>query len=204
MSGKFIVLEGTDGAGKTSVINTLKKHCEETEKDVVFVQDPGGTKIGKAIRQVLLNPEFTEMTSLTELLLYSASRNQLVTERIMPAIHAGKTVISDRYIYSTLAYQGAEAQIPDKVLRSIINAGANNLYPDHIIFLDLPAEIGLSRVTGKKDRMEEKGLLYMKKVRELYKKEFLILPDSNIKIIAADKPQNDVQKTVLEYINDLL
>ncbi len=204
MTGKFIVFEGTDGAGKSAMIAATKEHLKSKGIKALYVQDPGGTDIGYALRKVLLNPEFTKMTPMTELLLYSASRNQLVNELIRPALERGEVVISDRFIYSTLAYQGASGRINDETLCSITEAGADGLKPDNIIYLDLPAEVGLSRILSKKDRVEEKGIQYMKEVRTRYHEALSKIPVSRLCIINADKAIEKVKTDVLESLDELL
>ena len=204
MTGKFIVFEGTDGAGKSAMITATKEHLKSKGVKALYVQDPGGTNIGSALRTVLLNPEFTKMTPMTELLLYSASRNQLVNELIRPALDRGEIVISDRFIYSTLAYQGASGKINEETLQSITEAGADGLKPDNVIYLDLPAEVGLSRISGKKDRIEEKGIQYMKEVRTRYHEALAKIPVSRLCIINAEKPIEQVKIEVLESLDELL
>lgn len=204
MAGKFIVFEGTDGAGKSAMLAATKEYLEAKGISAVYVQDPGGTAIGTALRQVLLNPEFDSMTPMTELLLYSSSRNQLVSEIIRPALAEGKTVISDRFTYSTLAYQGASGKLDSTVLESITEAGADSLIPDYVIFLDLPAEVGLSRISGEKDRVEEKGIYYMEEVRARYHHALSQLPSGQLCIIDADRNIEQVKVDVLESINELL
>ena len=203
MSGKFIVFEGTDGAGKSAMIEATRKHLDSKGVDALFVQDPGGTEIGSAIRKILLNPQYSQMTPMTELLLYSASRNQLVTEYIIPALRDGRHVISDRFIYSTLAYQGASGQIPQETLDAITAAGAASLCPERIFFLDLPAKIGLSRISGSKDRIEKKGLAYMETVRSCYQQALAKLPEGRLVTIDATKPLHIVKEMVVEYIDEL-
>ncbi len=204
MTGKFIVFEGTDGAGKSAMIEATRKHLTAKEISATFVQDPGGTAIGTAIRKILLNPEFTSMTPLTELLLYSSSRNQLVNELIIPALQSKQHVISDRFIYSTLAYQGASGLIPNNILLAVTSAGADNLMPDHVIFLDLPAETGMKRISGAKDRMENKGIEYMNQVRQSYKESFRLIPPQRLHIIDAAQEKEEVEKAVLELVDEIL
>ncbi len=204
MTGKFIVFEGTDGAGKSAMIEASKNYIANKGTESIFVQDPGGTAIGTGIRKILLNPDFTSMTPMTELLLYSSSRNQLVNELIIPALQAGKHVISDRFIYSTLAYQGASGLIPHEILLAVTRAGADNLMPDHVIFLDLPAETGMKRIAGAKDRIENKGIEYMNQVRQGYKESFNLLPPQKLHIIDAAQKKDEVEKAVLELIDEIL
>lgn len=204
MSGKFIVFEGTDGSGKSSMLAEAAKHLVAIEREGVFLQDPGGTSIGAQIRKTLLNPDNSEMSPLTELLLYSASRSQLVTEKLIPALEQDKVVISDRYIYSTLAYQGVSGKIPESTLKTIVTAGCSGIEPDHIILLDVPAEVGLSRVGKSMDRIESKGICYMEEVRQLYLGMMKVLPESKATIIDGTLPILEVKKKVLEAIDAVL
>ncbi len=204
MQGKFIVFEGTDGAGKSAMIDATRSYLASKKIKAVFVRDPGGTTIGTALREVLLNPEFTKMTPMTELLLYSSSRNQLVNEVIRPALESGQAVVSDRFIYSTLAYQGASGALNPDILTTITHAGADGMLPDHVIYLDLPAEIGLSRISGAKDRVEEKGIKYMQEVRIRYHEALSKLPAGRLSIINAEDDIDQVKCNVLECINELL
>ena len=105
-SGIFITMEGPDGSGKTTQINLLSEYLKENNYDVIITREPGGTRISEDIRSILLNKEYTEMNSMTELLLYASARAELVSEVIGPAIEAGKAVISDRFLDSSLVYQG--------------------------------------------------------------------------------------------------
>ena len=106
MKGLFIVMEGPDGSGKTTQINLLKEYLEEAGYECLITREPGGTVIGEEIRQLILNPEHIEMSPVTEMLLYAASRAQLVHEVIGPALEEGKIVISDRFVDSSIVYQG--------------------------------------------------------------------------------------------------
>lgn len=106
MKGLFIVMEGPDGSGKTTQINLLKEYLEEAGYECLITREPGGTVIGEEIRQLILNPEHKEMSPVTEMLLYAASRAQLVHEVIGPALEEGKIVISDRFVDSSIVYQG--------------------------------------------------------------------------------------------------
>ncbi len=203
MSAKFIVFEGTDGSGKSTMIEEVREHLRVKGIKARFVYDPGGTEIGQQLRKVLLDPKNEAMTPLTELLLYSASRAQLVGEVIRPALARGEIVISDRYIYSTLAYQGVAGEISEEVLRATVMTGCGGLEPDHIIYLDIPAEDGLRRAGRNPDRMEQKGVFYMEEVRQRYLGMFDTMPPSRATIIDATESILEVKKEVLEKI-DLL
>lgn len=204
MSCRFIVFEGTDGSGKSTMLEEVRQHLTVKGIDACFVYDPGGTEIGQQLRKVLLNPANEAMTPLTELLLYSASRAQLVGEVIRPALEAGKVVISDRFIYSTLAYQGVSGELDDQTLRSVVNTGCGGLEADHVIYLDIPAEDGLKRAGKNPDRMEQKGVFYMEEVRQRYLGMFEAMPQSRASIIDATNSILEVKKEVLEKIDQLL
>lgn len=204
MSVNFIVFEGTDGSGKSTMIAEAREHLKIRGIEALFVCDPGGTAIGQQLRKVLLDSKNFAMTPLTELLLYSASRAQLVGEVIRPALEKGKIVISDRYIYSTLAYQGVAGEIDDSVLRATVNTGCAGIEPDHIIYLDIPAADGLRRTGRNPDRMEGKGVFYLEEVRQRYLGMFGAMPESKATIIDAASSILQVKKEVLEKIDQLL
>lgn len=201
MSKKFIVFEGTDGSGKSTMLEEVRKHLASRGAEAVFVRDPGGTEIGAQIRQILLAAKNSAMSTLTELLLYSASRAQLMTEVVLPALQAGKFVISDRFTYSTLAYQGVAGKIPEGVLKTIVNAGCAGLEPDHVILLDVPAEIGLARAGKGGDRVESKGVCYMEEVRQRYLGMVDALTEEQATVVDATRSILEVKKEVLDIID---
>ena len=167
LAGKFIVLDGPDGSGKSTQLDLLAEWLAEDGLDVVTARDPGGTEIGDKIRQILLDGRHAHMAVPCETMLYMASRAQLVAETIAPALAAGKCVLCDRYVSATLAYQGAGgASIAD--IRTVADVATSGLWPDLTIILDLPAETGLARLTGSPDRMESKDLGFHRKVRESF------------------------------------
>jgi dTMP kinase len=201
MEKKFIVFEGTDGSGKSTMLEEVRKHLASRGVTAEFVCDPGGTAIGGQIRQILLAAKNANMSTLTELLLYSASRAQLVTEKILPALNAGQSVISDRFIYSTLAYQGVAGEIPANLLKTVVQAGCSGLEPDHVIFLDVPAEIGLKRAGKGGDRVESKGVCYMDEVRQRYLGLLDTFSEEKATVIDANRNILEVKKEVLDTID---
>ena len=137
MKGLFIVMEGPDGSGKTTQINLLKEYLEEAGYECLITREPGGTVIGEEVRQLILNPEHKEMSPVTEMLLYAASRAQLVHEVIGPALEEGKIVISDRFVDSSIVYQGIARKLGISTV-SAVNAPGIGIYrPDGIFFIDL-------------------------------------------------------------------
>lgn len=163
MTGRLIVFEGPEGAGKSTQIRHLARMLQDLGHPVTLTREPGGTDIGMRIRQLLLDPEVT-MTAQTEYLLFCASREQLVHDVILPALEAGEVVLCDRYMYSSFAYQGYGRMVKDA-----LDAGLDHWpHPDFAFFLDLPPEVGLQRVAarGQPDRMEQADLAFHHRVRE--------------------------------------
>lgn len=174
MKAKFITFEGIEGCGKSTQIKRFAEYLRKKGCGVLLTREPGGTGIGDHIRQMLLNPQNTEMAPVTELLLYGAARAQHVEEKILPAIQKGEIVISDRYADATTAYQGAARSISRSTLRQIHEVATSNLMPDITFLLDLPAEVGLARakkrnvVAGHEDRFENEEMKFHEKVRNGY------------------------------------
>lgn len=169
MSGKFITLEGIEGSGKSTQIKLLSRYLTERGIAHLCTREPGGTPIAEAIRNLLLDPKNQEMLPETELLLYSAARAQHSGELIIPALNEGKIVISDRYFDSTYAYQGAARELDFGVIDTLTEFVCYGKRPDLTILLDLPAEIGLGRISSREqDRLELEALSFHQKVREQF------------------------------------
>jgi dTMP kinase len=179
----FITFEGIEGCGKSTQARMLKEFLVKEGKSVFLTREPGGPKISEDIRKMLLSVNNKEMLPQTEVLLYMASRSQHTGEWIIPELERGKIVISDRYYDSTFAYQGAARKIDGKLIDTIRRYATFGLVPDITFLVDLPEEIGLSRILKKDaDRLEQESMEFHKKVREgfleLAKKEperFIVL-----------------------------
>ncbi len=167
LSGRFIVLDGPDGTGKSTQVARLADHLGGRGVKVCTVRDPGGTAIGDKIREILLDKAHDEMCVECETMLYMASRAQLVSQIIRPALQRGECVVSDRYISSTLAYQGAGG-VDTEAVRRVADVAVGGLWPHLTIVLDIAAEVGLTRLKGAPDRMESKALDFHRRVRELF------------------------------------
>ena len=167
LAGKFIVLDGPDGSGKTTQLGLLRDWLAQAGVPVLTTCDPGGTRIGQRIRAILLDRQYSEMVVGCELMLYMASRSQLMGEVVGPALQKDQCVLCDRWVTSTMAYQVAAGTKPNNVLRAY-DAALLDIWPDLTIILDLPAEAGLARLAGSPDRMESKDLAFHRKVRELF------------------------------------
>ena len=164
----FITAEGTDGAGKSTQLELIKEYLKG--KKAIFLREPGGTAISEKIRELILDTQNTEMSAQTEALLYAASRTQLVNEVILPALEAGTNVVCDRYIDSSVAYQGYARGLGADTVEGINRFALENCVPDLTLFFDLPPEKGILRKNSqhKLDRIEQESMDFHRKVYEGY------------------------------------
>lgn len=168
MKGTFISFEGPDGAGKSTVLKEiLEKVGQEIKPQYIVTREPGGSKIAEKIRKIILDPENKQMADRTEALLYAASRSQLVEEVIKPALEAGKLVLSDRFIDSSLAYQGVGRSLGIDNVYEINKFATDGIMPDLTLFFDLDPEIGLQRI--KLERPDHEDRLEQEKINFHYK-----------------------------------
>lgn len=205
MRGLFITAEGTDGSGKTTQIKLMEQYLREQDYEVVLTREPGGTNISEKIRELVLDPENTEMDSITEMLLYSAARAQLTAQIIRPAVESGKAVICDRFIDSTFVYQGFGRGIDLKVIENINSAALNGLMPDVTFFFDLSPEKALPRreaATGT-DRIEKEKMDFHMRVYNGYKKLALLYPD-RIRTIDSSRDIGAIAAEVQLHIDGLI
>ena len=204
MKGLFIVMEGPDGSGKTTQINLLKEYLEEAGYECLITREPGGTVIGEEVRQLILNPEHKEMSPVTEMLHYAASRAQLVHEVIGPALEEGKIVISDRFVDSSIVYQGIARKLGISTV-SAVNAPGIGIYrPDGIFFIDLSEADGLRRKKEQKnlDRMEQEGIDFHHMVSEGYRKVLSGRPE--VMKIDGGRSIDTIQKKIRNHVDELL
>ena len=169
LAGKFIVIDGPDGAGKTTQAGLLAEHLTESGLEVQRIRDPGGTEIGDEVRAILLDNRHHKMSVQCELMLYMASRAQLAFETIAPALAAGKCVLGDRYVSSTIAYQGAGGADVQAIMQAA-RIAVGDAMPDLTVILDIDSKAGLARAAreGAADRIESKHIEYHRKVREIF------------------------------------
>ncbi len=173
MSKGFLVsLEGPEGAGKTSVLEALIPILEDRGIEVLSTREPGGVLIGEKIREVILDPSHTEMDPKTELLLYIASRRQHLVEKVLPALAVGKLVIMDRFIDSSVAYQGFGRGLDIEAIDWLNEFATDGLKPDLTLYFDIDVEEGLARIAANSDReinrLDMEGLDLHRKVRQGY------------------------------------
>lgn len=205
MQGLFISMEGPDGAGKSTQIELLKAYLEKKGYEILITREPGGTVISEAIREVILNKDYSEMSSNTELLLYAAARAQLVHEVIRPALDAGKAVICDRFVESSVVYQGIGRGLGIDTVYAVNEYALQGLRPQLTILLDLDAEEGLRRKKNQAelDRMEAAGLGFHKKVAQGYRSLAQRDPE-RIVTISATLPKEEIHAKIVEEIETRL
>jgi len=168
LAGRFIVFEGPDGSGKTTQFERLVPLLREAGLAVCDVREPGGTAIGERVRQILLDPQASEMSLRCEMLLYMASRAQLVDERLRPALVAGQVVVSDRFVASTLAYQGAGGGLPEEEILAAARVACGEVRPDLVLIFDVDEATAASRRGTTPDRIESRDEAFRRKVRQGY------------------------------------
>ena len=199
MNGKFIVLEGIDGCGKTTQINKISKWLPNSglinkNASLIKTREPGGSNLGKEIRDMILKNHSNSPSILTELLLYSADRAEHISKIIFPALQDGNWIISDRFSGSTLAYQGYGREISIDIIKKLENIVCQNIRPDLTFFLDIsPEESILRRKNQVADRIESEGLEFLKKVNHGFK---LIALENNWEIIKASKDPDSISQQI--------
>lgn len=202
-NGLFITMEGPDGSGKSTQIEAIRQYFENRGDTVVITREPGGTNISEKIRGILLDKENSEMDPMAETLLYAAARAQHVAQVIRPALEQGTHVICDRFIDSSIAYQGYGRGLGDSV--AVINAYAvNNTLPDITFFMKLNPEIGKSRIdSDAQDRIEMEKLDFHNRVFYGYEQLELQYPD---RIVGIDATRNiqDISDEIIAHIEGLL
>jgi dTMP kinase len=201
----FITLEGPEGSGKTTQLPKLADYLRKSGFDVLTTREPGGTSISEQIRTVLHNLENKEMNPRTEILLFQASRAQLVEQVIRPHLAKGGVVVSDRYADSTLAYQGYGHQIDIEPLRVLVTFATGGLKPDLTILLDVDVEIGLRRkeLKGEWNRLDAYNLEFHRRVRQGYLQLVQTEPKRWEVIDASQSPiqvQNEIRRLVTERL----
>jgi dTMP kinase len=204
--GFMLVCDGSNGAGKTTVIKEIETYLINKGFDVVLTREPGGTPIGEKIRDVILAPSTPEMVDMTELMLFGAARAQHIQEKIIPALNQGKVVISDRFDAATISFQHFARGIDIEVINKINNLALNGFSPDMNIILDLDPIVGLERVKERGeglDRMEDEKMEFLIKARQGYLHQAKSRPDK-FTVIDASQSQKQVADDVIKVLEQLI
>ena len=201
--GKFVTFEGAEGSGKSTQINLIYELLQKKHKDILNVREPGGVKISESIRDILLDVKNKKMTSECETLLYMAARSQLVDEVIEPALKAGRIILCDRFLDSTVVYQGYGAGVDVEFIKKIGSFITHGITPDLTFVFDIDPEKGFARRTRGKDRIEERPLEYHRRVRDGYLALAKQEP-KRIVVIDAEKSREEIHAVVLKHVEKVL
>lgn len=205
MSGIFITLEGPDGSGKSTISRFLLDYLKKRKIDFIFTREPGGTPIGENIRKIILDKKNINMSPRTEALLYAASRSQHISEKIKPALDDGKVVVCERFVLSSLAYQGYARGLGIEEVKDINDFAIEGVIPDLTLFFNVDPIYALNRKTNRKegDRLEKEGVNFHSKVYDGYKKLISLYPEK-IKLIDASKSIEETFDQVRKEIEKIL
>ncbi|WP_181351113.1 dTMP kinase [Thalassobacillus sp. CUG 92003] len=203
MSGLFITFEGGEGAGKTSMLKALQHRLTEEGYPVLATREPGGIEIAEKIRHIVLNPEHKSMDARTEALLYAAARRQHLVEKIIPALEKGQIVLCDRFVDSSLVYQGYARGLGLDEVFKINEFAIEGCMPDLTLFFDINPEDGLERISANKgreqNRLDLEHLDFHKKVYEAYQKLIERFPE-RIQVIDASAPIEQVETSAYQVL----
>jgi dTMP kinase len=199
--GKFIVVEGLEGAGKSTAIAVVKQFLSARGYQVVCTREPGGTPLAEQLRIMVKQVQSNEIIApQTELLLMYAARMQLITNVIQPALNSGQWVLADRHDLSSRAYQGGGRQLDEQFINQLRHAVLGELKPDLTLYLDIDPVIGLERAKarGELDRIEQEQLAFFQRTRQKYLQ--IAATDANIQVIDASKPLEQVQQQLVDAL----
>lgn len=203
--GLFITFEGGDGSGKTTQINLLKNYMANKGMEVVTVREPGGVPVSEKIREIILDNRNIDMDNITEMLLYAASRAQLVSQVIVPALECGKCVICDRFVDSSYVYQGIARGLGMDIVKTVNDIATRKLVPDITFFMDIDPDTAIKRRldVAEPDRLESEDISFHWKVYEGYDKIADMYPD-RIKRINASLQIEEAFFQIKKHIDDLI
>jgi dTMP kinase len=199
----FVTFDGVDGTGKSTQLELFCQWLRSLGRDVVTCRDPGGTALGERIRSILLDSRDTPIDRCSEMLLYQASRAQLVDETIRPALAAGKMVVCDRYLLATVVYQGHAGGLDVDDVWRVGQVATGGIAPDLTFLLDMPASQAAARIDREMDRMEKQGLEYLGRVRQGYLAEAKRDP-TRIAVIDAARSIEAVQRDVRQAAEKMI
>ncbi len=200
LRGRFLVFDGPDGSGKSTQFSRFSRFCAGAGITVCEVREPGGTPIGEKIREILLDPENTDITLSCEMLLYMASRAQLVLQRVQPALARGEMVLADRFISSTLAYQGTAGGLSWEQIMSVGRVAMGERHPDLTVVFDVDEITAAGRLNPLLDRMEQKGIEFHRRVRQGYLEQVRNPPYGEYLVIDASPEPDEVFRSLLHAL----
>ncbi|MBT3505548.1 MAG: dTMP kinase [Piscirickettsiaceae bacterium] len=206
MTGKFISIEGVEGAGKSTQVSFIQQYLIAQGKTVIVTREPGGTELGEQIRNLLLTPADPAMAVETELLLMFAARAEHIKQVINPALNRGDWVLCDRFIDATFAYQGGGRGVSQQRIQALAEWTLQGLMPELTLLFDLPVEIGLKRVVQRNeaiDRFEQEKVTFFEKIRESYLHSAIAQPD-RIKVVDASLSIDNIQQQLIRLLSPLL
>lgn len=201
--GALITFEGSEGSGKSTQIGLARTYLQKKGRPVLFVREPGGVEISEKIRDILLDVKSAGMSDACETLLYMAARSQLVDEVIAPALKKGKIILCDRFLDSTIAYQGYGNGVDIPWIKRLGKFATDGVAPDLTFFFDIDAQKGLGRINRPKDRIERRAAAYHNRVRQGYLAIARQEP-GRVKLIEADQSKEEIQAMVRKHIDRVL
>lgn len=193
----FFVFDGVDGAGKTTQLQRFVGWLEQNGHEVVTCKDPGSTSLGEQLRAILLGKHQTPISMRAEMMLFTTARTQLVDEIVLPALAAKKTVVLDRYIFSTIVYQGYAGNLDAEDIRKVNYIATAGLMPDATFILDIPIDVAMKRLGESLDRMESRGQAYFEKVRAGFLEEVDRWP-TGVELIDANQPIDSIHDEIIQ------
>ena len=202
--GVLITFEGVEGSGKSTQADRLAKRLAALGVPCLASREPGGTEIGESVRGILLNPHHSEMYGLTELFLYLAARNQLVRQKVLPALATGKVVVLDRFADSSTAYQGAGRELGEKPVARLNKLASAGLKPNLTVLVDVPVEVGQGRKgSGVLDRLERERVEFHERVRQGYLQVARRAP-GRFRVVDGTLPPDGLERLVFRHVEQLL
>lgn len=200
MPGLFLCLEGIDGCGKSTQIGLLTSWLESLGHQICCTREPGGTQLGEALRNILLHQIDTPQCMMSEMLLYMASRAQLMEEVVNPALASGKVVIADRFLLSNVVYQGSAGGLNPEEIWHVGRLATGGKQPHLTLLLDLEPAEAMARLTSEPDRLESRGMAYMQEVREGYLFEGNKLEAGTFEIVDATRPPEEMHEHIKKAV----
>jgi dTMP kinase len=200
VTARFVALEGVDGSGKSTQAALLAEHLRASGRDVVLTREPGGTAVGEGVRNLVLAGG--SMSPVAEALLFAAARAQLVVEVVRPALESGRWVVTDRFVDSSLAYQGAARGLGIDEVWEINRPGVEGILPDLAVVLDVPVRVAVGRDTGPDDRIESEGVALQEAVAAGYRELAARFPE-RIALVSGDGSVDEVHARVVALVEAL-